>query len=396
MTGKRKEKRQDGICRTKRSRWLWILELDCLCLVVALNVLAWKSNVFCDWYAARVLPLWVGSYGRLTGLAPFSVGEWMIVLLLVLLALAIVLILPAILARHRAAGRWIRRFYQFLGCLVLPVCLLMTLNCTILYHCTRLTEKVSDTVREQGIETEEDGLPAGYTARDLLDIYELMVERSNDLALQMSRDADGNVMYEEDMWEQAVEYLHGQAERYPRLKGYYPRTKEIRNSWFLSQQYIAGYYFPFSMESNINSVMYIMNKPFTICHELVHIHGYIYEDEANYLAYVACVESGNPMFEYSAYLGVMGYVYRDLAGYVEQGRISADDIPRMSERVWLDSVFLTEEAWDKVEKQSFLNTESVEKATDVAMDASLKWNGVANGIDSYSDVVLLLLEYYAQ
>ena len=93
---------------------------------------------------------------------------------------------------------------------------------------------------------------------------------------------------------------------------------------------------------------------------------------------------------------MMGYVYRDLAGYVEQGRISADDIPRMSERVWLDSVFLTEEAWDKVEKQSFLNTESVEKATDVAMDASLKWNGVANGIDSYSDVVLLLLEYYAQ
>ena len=53
----------------------------CVCLVavsVVLNVIAWKSTAFCDWYTARIFPIWENTYGRLTSLLPFSFGELLI------------------------------------------------------------------------------------------------------------------------------------------------------------------------------------------------------------------------------------------------------------------------------------------------------------------------------
>ena len=49
--------------------------IACVCLVavsVVLNVIAWKSTAFCDWYTAHVFPIWENTYGRLTSLLPFS------------------------------------------------------------------------------------------------------------------------------------------------------------------------------------------------------------------------------------------------------------------------------------------------------------------------------------
>ena len=40
--------------------------IACVCLVavsVVLNVIAWKSTAFCDWYTAHVFPIWENTYG---------------------------------------------------------------------------------------------------------------------------------------------------------------------------------------------------------------------------------------------------------------------------------------------------------------------------------------------
>ncbi len=60
-------------------------------LVVMLNVAAWNSTAFSDWYIAHIFPLWVNTYGRLTGIFPFSVGEWLLAAgaVLVLMAAAL-------------------------------------------------------------------------------------------------------------------------------------------------------------------------------------------------------------------------------------------------------------------------------------------------------------------
>ena len=107
-----------------------------------------------------------------------------------------------------------------------------------------------------------------------------------------------------------------------------------------------GYYFPFSMEANYNRQMYITNMPVTMCHELSHLKGFILEDEANFIGYLACVDSEDPFFRYSAYLSVIGYLDRDFIKaigedvqiYLEHPQISdltAED-KKLSNKKWSD------------------------------------------------------------
>ena len=56
-------------------------------LSVLLNIIARLSRTFSDCYVNQIFPLWVETYGRLTGLFPFSVGEWMLYLAVLLVAL---------------------------------------------------------------------------------------------------------------------------------------------------------------------------------------------------------------------------------------------------------------------------------------------------------------------
>ena len=58
---------------------------------------------------------------------------------------------------------------------------------------------------------------------------------------------------------------------------------------------------------NYNSGMTDYNIPFTACHELSHLRGFMQEEEANFIAYLACSRSDNVQFRYSGNL--LGWVY---------------------------------------------------------------------------------------
>ena len=61
--------------------------LSAFSLAVLINVLAWKSAAFCDFYVSRIFPIWLNTYGKWTSRFPFSVGEIMIVTAVVLLCI---------------------------------------------------------------------------------------------------------------------------------------------------------------------------------------------------------------------------------------------------------------------------------------------------------------------
>ena len=180
----------------------------------------------------------------------------------------------------------------------------------------------------------------------------------------------------------------------PQLSGFYPRPKGLFHSAFFSQQYIMGYYFPFSMEANYNRQMYVANVPATLCHELSHLKGVILEDEANFLGYLACVSSEDAFFQYSGYLSVMGYLDRDFKRACGQDEALYSSHVTIGELAASDKRFLTPEAWQQVEESSFLETNTVRKATDQFLNTTLTLNGVEDGTVSYSRVVALLLQYY--
>lgn len=49
-------------------------------IAVLLNIISRGSPQFAQYYVNNIFPLWVESYGRVTGLFPFSVEEMMIYL----------------------------------------------------------------------------------------------------------------------------------------------------------------------------------------------------------------------------------------------------------------------------------------------------------------------------
>ena len=56
-----------------------VVYISIVVVLLLLQVIAWNSRSFSDAYIAYIFPIWVNTYGRITGSFPFSVGEWMIV-----------------------------------------------------------------------------------------------------------------------------------------------------------------------------------------------------------------------------------------------------------------------------------------------------------------------------
>ncbi len=387
--------------RLKKVKKSHIVYIVLAAVVLVLNLIAWSSTAFCDFYIRYVFPVWVNTYGRLMNVFSFSVGEIMLFLAVVLAVLfAITLILSAgvkllmkirknrrgeICKDRKCAVIKMCRYYNiFCTWLFLIVCLIMTLNCTILYHASAFSEKYFGEMQNE------------YPLEDLIIVRNLVVEKCNDLSEQMIRNEKGEIVYEADIRKDAVEAMKKLGERYDQLDGYYPYPKPLATSDFFSQQYMCGYYFPFSMEANYNDTMYIMNKHATMCHELAHLRGYIFEDEANFISYLACINSDNPMIQYSGYLSVLNYLDNDYYKAVGKDWERYIIQPRILEQVHEDNVFLTQEEWDRIEEKALLDTETVDEVSDTFTETVLKVNGVSDGMISYSRVVKLLLQYYEE
>lgn len=294
--------------------------------------------------------------------------------------LVIISILLIFLHRKKRFRTFAAGYYKTFICIFTAVCVLMTLNCTILYH-SRFIDPNPELPSRQ------------YTVDELKTLRDYIVEQCNEYSMLMERDADGYVVYSGDMQQEAKDAMNGISDTYPRLAGFYPDVKSMFYSPLMCQMYMAGYYFPFSLEANCNGLMYITNYPQTYCHELSHLHGYIYEDESNFISFLACINSDDDLFRYSGYLSVLNYVYNAYWEYIEDWEAYAEQ-PQTNELVDRDNIFVTEDIWHKVEEGSVLDTETVDKISDDFTDATLIINGVSDGMASYSRVVGLLLEYY--
>jgi hypothetical protein len=75
---------------------------------------------------------------------------------------------------------------------------------------------------------------------------------------------------------------------------------------------LTGIYSPFTIEANYNGDMTDYNIPFTLCHELSHLRGFMQEEEANFIAFLACIYSDQMEFQYSGYLSAWIYAMNEL------------------------------------------------------------------------------------
>lgn len=366
-------------------------------LVVMVNALSWGSVGFGDGMRRSVFQITQYIQGHMSSVFPFSVGEFLLILAVFGVAAGFLLAVACFVgicqrkilgAGEEKIGSFAKlrlfsgRYLYILLWIGGVVGVVMSTNCFVLYHCSSFQEiYMPEEERE-------------YTVKELALVRDHVVRQCNALAERMERDEKGEILYREDMGRQGIRQMQRLGESYPLLSGYYPTPKKFTFSGFFSQQYMMGYYFPFSMEANYNDVMYIANVPATICHELSHVKGFIYEDDANFIGFLACTSSEDEFFRYSGYLSVLDYLNRDL--YESLGRSDEAYLAheRCSELVERDNVFLTGEAWEEVESRAVLETETVRRASQSFLETNLQVNGIEEGTASYGEVVGQLLRYY--
>lgn len=353
-----------------------------LAVMVLLNLISWLSVSFSDFYVMNIFPYISDVFSFLSGLFPFSLGEFMIIagILAVLIGipLFIVMLIVRKSSRKKTAG--------IFSCCVLWILTFIitteTLNCFIMYHCTPFSDRYFNSGAE-------------HTRSELTGLYSALIDKSNELAERVKRDESGSFVLSGNIDDPARNAMKRAAESYPQLSGYYPKAKAINFSYFMSQSGLLGIYFPFSLEANYNSDMCEINLPNTICHEYAHLKGIIQEDEAGFIAFIASTGSDNTDLQYSGYLNALEYVHNQIySNGITEAYYLTDKISDNVKNDWFH--FLPENYWEENKEKEIISTETVDTISSAATDTSLKINGVEDGIESYSRIVNLLLDYYVQ
>ncbi len=337
------------------------------------------SKDFADFYAAYIFPYISAPYVFISGLLPFSLGEAMILAALVLFFVGIpVMIILLIVKKEKR--RTVASVSLSVALSVLAfVIATESLNCFTLYGCTRFSERYFNA-------KEHDN-------EELKQLYSMLIDEANELAQQVPRDENDRFVLTIDADAECRKAMKKAAEQYPQLKGYYPKAKPIMFSFFMSQTGTAGMYFPFSMESTYNADMLPELKPEVICHEYAHLKGFMQEDEANFISFVATQGSDEPQVKYSGCLDALEYVHNQIyRNEVHSGYELTDKISQQVSNDWFR--FLPDNYWEENQEKELISTDTVSAFSESASDTSMKLNGVEDGVASYSRMVNLLLDYY--
>ena len=151
-----------------------------------------------------------------------------------------------------------------------------------------------------------------YSLEDLDTLTVSLHSKLNRLAEQVTDAQRDSFNRKKDLFRETAKAYHHAAKRYPFLS-YAPAS--IKPSLFsYAGNYLGfqGYYNPFSGEAQVNTTIPRFLEPFVSAHEVAHQLGYAKENEANFVAFLACRDFESPVFQYSLYFDLYNYASGEL------------------------------------------------------------------------------------
>lgn len=307
----------------------------------------------------------------LCSVLPFSVGE-----LLVILAIAAVIyfiIFSAVkIVKSEHKRHMLHRCFTLALSMVLTVYFLLCIFLNASYYADSFKEKSGIAVSPSSVD-------------ELYDTMKFFVAKVNEASSTVPRDEAG--LYNtapKDIIKQSVGIYDGAEAVFPFLKMKDRQPKPVLFSRLMSRFNYTGFYFPFTGEANINIDITPCMIPATIAHEMAHQRGIAAEEEANFVAVLACAESGNAEFKYSGWL--LAYIHLGNALYKYDKDRYFELAALLSEEARHD-LKANNEYWAKYDTKEA-------KVLEKVYDSFLKGNGQELGVQSYGAVVDLLIAWY--
>jgi len=210
--------------------------------------------------------------------------------------------------------------------------------------------------------------------------------KANQYAGKVPRDENGVYAADrQDILNRAAAVYAAAAGKWPFLAGDALRPKGILCSKVMSLTDFTGFFFPLTGEANLNMDSPAVMLPATEEHELSHQRGIGREQECNFIAVAACMDSGDADFEYSGALTAYIYLGNALR--------SADEAAWQKIYASLSDTVLSDLKQNNGYWAAYENT-FVYKVSNSAYESFLQGNGQTLGLKSYGACVNLLTHYY--
>lgn len=232
------------------------------------------------------------------------------------------------------------------------------------------------------------GLPVkARSVTELAVLTDRLAAEANRLRVSAPEDASGVVTFTTDL-QTTLNDLPVAYERLSASSSLFSvrttRAKRVLYSEGLSWAGIAGIYIGLTAEPNVNVAQPMILIPQGAAHEMAHQMGIASEDEAEFVGYLACLASDDSAVRYS---GVMNALIHCQNALHDADADAAEAILKTYSDAVRRDLVAYDAYWDMYEGP-------VEDAVDKTNDAYLKHNAQESGIQSYGEVVDLLLAHY--
>jgi len=361
----------------KKSSVFSVTTLSASLFLAALSRL---SVGFSEWYAMNVYPFFRFVFSKVFGIFPFSAAEILLGFgILAVLAGIVILIVKLVKGKGRRKA-------------VIKKALLITLNAVSALLLIFMLNGGINYNRRPFLDITPDS--AEYTPEQLTFVYDKLLAEFNRIVPFIHTDDNGAFILTSDLKKTAPAAMLNLSEKYPRVGKTSAPPKPVITSKMMSRSAIAGIFSPFTVEANYNDDIPDSEKPFTVCHELSHLAGFMKEEEANFISFLACRESGDPDLMYSAYLSVLQQMPVDFEDYMKMPKQARSELS-LQEDYWWNYMYDTKTivSGDGEVIEVFVPTPLTE-ISDNINDGYLKANGQEDGTMSYGRMIDLVIAVY--
>lgn len=362
-----------NIIKYKRIYLIGLLPLSYILILIAKNSSFFAEQI----YAKRIYKFISEILSTITGIIPFSISEILIIAIpVILLVIVVGFIIRMFAEKSKRKERMIKGIINIF-CTVSIAMFLFTIMGGINYYRYSFAKYSNLEIQDSSVD-------------ELYALTANLAFAANELRAQVPEtDEDGVFRLSMSQYEaakMAAKAYQELAKDYPILGGgSYGKPKPVLLSKLMSQTEITGIFIPFTMEANINVDVPDYSIPDTMLHELAHMRGFMREDEANYLAYLAGMKTDNVEFEYSSTMQVL--ITAGNALY-EQDPVKYQQIADQYSKGVQTDLRANSVYWQKFD-DSVISTVS-----NKINDTYLKANNQTDGVKSYGRMLDLLLAKY--
>ncbi len=308
---------------------------------------------------------------KITGIIPFSLAETAIMLLPLIITVVVIKIVKAAKGELRDTARMLICMLSVLSLFFSSFSLLFASG----YRGTTLDQKL-------GLER------TAVSAKDLESTARILLSELKELTGEITYAPSGASMMPYSLFEmndELQEAYKKASKKYDFLPNFTSRVKPIILSEPMTYTHISGIYTFFTGESNINTNFPDYTLPYTAAHELAHQRGIAREDEANFVAFLVCIESDDPYIRYSGYMNLYEYV---LSALYEADSKAYSAIVNETGNALVGEIVAYNQFFDKYRDNV------VADVSGSMNDNYLQSQGQAAGSRSYGMVVDLAVAYY--